>query len=80
MMAIANTGRVTGDLTLNGQTHPAVLEVTYDGGHTDPLRGHTAIGFSAHTTLLRSQWGVTNWTQFTGDEVQVIIEMEFVKA
>ena len=75
-----NTAQVTGNLTLNGQTHPATLDVTYDGGHTDPLRGHTAIGFSAHTTIQRSQWGVSTMSQFAGDDVQIVIEMELVKA
>src|SRR5262249_1764309 len=74
-----NTARVTGDLTLNGQTHPAVLDVTFDGGHTDPLRGHTALGFSAQTTIQRSQWGVSAMSQFASDEVQIVIEMELVK-
>lgn len=75
-----HTGRITGDLSMNGQTHPAVLEVTFDGGHTDPLRGGTALGFSAHGTIHRSEWGVTDWSQFAGDEVQIVIEVEFVKA
>lgn len=75
-----HTAQITGDLTLNGQTHPVTLDATFDGGHTDPLRGHTALGFSAHTTLQRSQWGITSWTQFAGDDVQIVIEAEFVKA
>ncbi len=28
-----NTARVTGDLTIRGQTHPATFDVTYDGSH-----------------------------------------------
>ena len=74
-----NEGRVTGNLTMSGQTHPVTLDVTYDGGHTDPLRGHTAIGFSAHTTIQRSQWGVNVLPEFAGDDVQLVIEMELVK-
>jgi polyisoprenoid-binding protein YceI len=74
------TGQITGDLTLNGQTHPATFDVTYDGGHTDPLRGAVAVGFSAHTTIDRSQWGVTQWSMFVGPDVQLVIEAEFVKA
>jgi polyisoprenoid-binding protein YceI len=75
-----NTADVTGDLTMNGQTHPITLNVTFDGGHTDPLRGHTALGFSAHASLIRSQWGVTSFSQFAGDEVQLLIEMELLKS
>lgn len=73
-----NTARVTGDLTMNGQTHPATLEVTFGGGHNDIARaGAVAIGFSAHGVIDRSQWGVNQWTAFAGNDVQIIIETEF---
>ena len=74
------TGIVSGDLTLNGQTHPATFNVTYDGGKTAPLRGATALGFSANATIDRTQWGVTQWGMFTGNEVQIVIEAEFTRA
>jgi polyisoprenoid-binding protein YceI len=65
----------------NGQTHPATLDVTFDGAAVDPLRGgQTVLGFSAHGQIDRSQWGVTEWSAFTGNEVQIVIESEFVKA
>ena len=71
------TGRVTGDLTMNGQTHPAVLNVTFGGGHTDIVRaGAVAIGFSAQGVIDRSQWGVNQWGAFAGNEVQIVIEAE----
>lgn len=74
-----NTARVTGDLTMNGQTHPAVLDVTFGGGQTDPLRGGAvAIGFSAHGVINRSEWGVSQWSAFAGDEVQIVIETELI--
>lgn len=75
-----HTARVTGDLAMNGQTHPAVLEVTFDGAMTDPLRGGAAVlGFSAHGVINRADWGVTEWQAFTGDEVQIVIEAELVR-
>jgi polyisoprenoid-binding protein YceI len=73
-----NTARVTGDLTMNGQTHPAVLDVTFGGAHNDIVRGGAvAIGFSAHGVIDRSQWGVNQWTAFAGNDVQIVIETEF---
>jgi polyisoprenoid-binding protein YceI len=83
--AIVRTGehaaRITGDLTLNGQTRPAVLEATFAGAALDPLRGgRTVLGFSAHGQIDRSDWGLSDWRAFTGDEVQIVIEAEFVKA
>jgi polyisoprenoid-binding protein YceI len=75
-----HSARVTGDLTMNGQTHPATLDVTFDGGRTDPLRGNAVVlGFSAHGAIHRSEWGVTQWSAFTGDEVQIVIEAELIK-
>ncbi len=75
-----NTARVTGDLTMNGQTHPTTFDVVYAGGFTDPVRMRTVIGFSATTTIQRSQWGATTWGAFVGDDVQIVIEAEFLKA
>ncbi|WP_395645475.1 YceI family protein [Terricaulis sp.] len=75
------TARVTGDLTMNGQTHPATFDVTFDGGAVDPLRGaKQVLGFSGHAVIQRSQWGVNEWRAFTSDEVQIVIEAELVKA
>jgi polyisoprenoid-binding protein YceI len=75
-----HTARVTGDVTMNGQTHPATLETTFDGAVTDPLRGGAMVlGFSAHGVINRADWGVTEWQAFTGDDVQIIIEAELVK-
>src|SRR5574338_128208 len=75
------TARVTGDLAMNGQTHPATLDATFDGGAIDPLRGgNQVLGFSAHATIDRSQWGVNTWSSVTGNEVQIVIEAELVKS
>ncbi len=76
-----HTARVAGDLSMNGQTHPATLNVTFDGAAVDPLRGGaTVLGFSAHATIDRTQWGVTAWRAFTGADVQIVIEAELVKS
>ena len=76
-----HTARVTGDLTMNGQTHPATLDVVFGGGRSDPLRGNAVVlGFSAHGEIHRSEWGVTQWSAFTGDVVQLVIEAELIKS
>lgn len=76
----ANTARVTGDLTMNGQTHPATLEASFAGGAVDPLRGAAMVlGFSAHGVIDRSQWGVNDWSAFAGNDVQIVIEVELVR-
>lgn len=56
----ANTARVTGDLTLLGQTHPATFDVTYIGSMAaHPFTQRGAIGLSAIGTIERRTWGMT---------------------
>ena len=75
-----HAARINGDLTMNGQTHPAALDVAFAGAAVDPLRGgNQVLGFSAYGEIDRIQWGVTEWDAFTGDTVQIVIEAEFVK-
>lgn len=74
-----NTGTVTGDLTLHGVTNPVALNVTFNGGDNDPLRGGYAIGFSASGTFNRSDFGISKFVGPVGDEVTLDIEAEFVK-
>jgi polyisoprenoid-binding protein YceI len=78
------TMRVTGDLTLHGLTHPVTLDVTYNGGYAGhPMDPHARIGFSAHGSFKRSDFGIAygippaGTTMGVSDAVQVIIESEF---
>jgi polyisoprenoid-binding protein YceI len=75
------TGRITGDLTLAGVTKPVTLEATFNGAlKASPLYGgRDAVGFSARTTLKRSDFGVNRYAAFVGDDVEVIIETEFTR-
>jgi polyisoprenoid-binding protein YceI len=76
------TGLVTGDLSLNGQTHPVTLETTFQGGKSVALRGGKyVLAFSARTIIQRSQWGVGSviFNQFAGDDVEILFEGEFVQ-
>ncbi len=73
-----DTGTVTGDLTFLGVTKPVTLDVTYNGVANFPWAPEEDhIGFSATTTLTRSDFGLTAGTPYVGDEVEVIIEAEF---
>jgi polyisoprenoid-binding protein YceI len=74
------TGVMTGNLTMAGQTGPVSLSVQFNGGQPNPFAaGRQSIGFSARGTLKRSQWGITNWSSGVGDDVEVIIEAEFLQ-
>src|SRR5918996_3198258 len=66
-----NTGTMTGDLTLHGVTRPVTFDVTYNktGEH---LSGNYLIdGFSAQTTIKRSDFGIDAFIPWVGDEVEI---------
>ncbi|MES1201349.1 MAG: YceI family protein [Pseudomonadota bacterium] len=76
------TGLVTGNLTLRGQTHPATMEVTFQGGKNVALRGGKyVLAFTGRTIINRSQWGAGSliFNQFASDETEIIINGEFVQ-
>lgn len=50
--------KITGDLTIRGETRPITLDASFEGSATDPW-GNEHIGFSAYTTLQREDWGLT---------------------
>lgn len=74
-----NTGRVTGDLTLRGVTAPVALDIVFNGGAQDFLRGGYVIGFSAKGTISRKVFGVDRFEALVGDEVDIEIEAELIK-
>lgn len=72
------TGKVTGDLTFRGQTHPAVLDVTFNGSMAEhPMEKAPKLGFSATATIRRSDWGLGIYLPVLSDDVTILIETEF---
>jgi polyisoprenoid-binding protein YceI len=79
-----NAADVTGDLTLHGVTKPVTLKMTYNGGYAGHVYEPNArIGFSAHGTFKRSDFGISQGVPAPGsnmgvsDDVSVRIEAEF---
>jgi polyisoprenoid-binding protein YceI len=73
------TGKMTGDLSFMGVTRPVTLDVTYNGHATSPLRpGKDLVGFSVHGTFSRSAFGSDAYASIASDNVEIIIEAEFV--
>lgn len=74
-------GTMTGDLTLRGVTKPVTLDVVFDG-YASGLGGQRS-GFSARAVIKRSDFGSTFLLNpplaLVGDEVELILELEFVK-
>jgi polyisoprenoid-binding protein YceI len=71
-------GKMTGDLTFLGVTKPVTLDVTFNGGVFNKYAGAHALGFSATTTLKRSDFGLTTLLPAVGDDVTLVIEVEFL--
>ncbi|MGV6847162.1 MAG: YceI family protein [Marinibacterium sp.] len=74
------TAKITGDLTLNGVTKPVVLDATLNQMGTHPMAQKPWAGFSATTTLVRSDYGLGQFAPFVSDEVPVQISIEAMKA
>jgi polyisoprenoid-binding protein YceI len=77
-----NTGKVTGDLEMLGQTNPVVLDVTLNKAAVYPF-GHEeyTLGISASTTLKRSDWGMTYGLDqnMVGNEVTLRFGFEAIR-
>jgi polyisoprenoid-binding protein YceI len=71
----AKHAKVSGELTLLGQTKPVVFDVSLNQIGPDRTVGGTkAVGFSMSTIIKRSEFGNETAQKFVGDEVQINIE------
>lgn len=70
---------LTGDLTLRGVTRPVSLDITFNGGAQDILRGGYVVGFSARGAVNRDDFGIDRFDGIIADEVRIEIEAEFEK-
>ena len=74
------TALITGDLTLNGVTKEVVLDAVLNQAGEHPMEGKPWAGFSATTTLVRSDYNVGAFAPYVSDEVEVSISIEAMKA
>lgn len=71
------TAKVTGDLTLHGVTKPIVMDVTFNRSAIFPMNSKPTVGFSATTTIKRSDFGMGYGVEFgVADDVHLVIEAE----
>ncbi|WP_420607790.1 YceI family protein [Novosphingopyxis sp.] len=75
------SAKVTGDLTLNGRTHPVTLDATFYGAGTMPeqMGGGEGVGFRATGSIMRSEFGLGFGVPVVGDQVDLKIEAAFMK-
>lgn len=74
-----NSGVLTGELTMRGVTNPVTLDVTFNGGARDRLRGAYVIGFSAYGEISRSAFGIDRFSGLITDDVRIEIQAEFLR-
>ncbi len=66
---------ITGDLTMHGQTHPAVLNAQVVASGKSP-RGRSIIAYAATATLDRTQWGMSYGPVVVGNNVDLSLNVE----
>ncbi|GKU77639.1 YceI family protein [Paenibacillus sp. L3-i20] len=87
-ISIVKTGEgeyeIAGEVSLHGVTRTETFEVTYEGSGKDPW-GNARAGFSAKSTIKRSDYGLTyNAALETGgvliaDDIKISLEIEAVE-
>jgi polyisoprenoid-binding protein YceI len=79
----ANTADVTGDFTLHGVTRPVTLAIRFNGGYPANAFDGARVGFSGHTTIRRSDFGIADGlpapgtNMGVGDLIDVRLETEW---
>jgi polyisoprenoid-binding protein YceI len=79
-----NEYRLTGDLTIRGQSRPVVLDLEFQGTAVDPY-GNQRAGFEGKATINRKDWGLT-WNAametggiMVGDRVKLQLDVSAIK-
>ncbi len=68
---------ILGDLTMKGITKPVELDTVFNQGGLHFKTKRPVLGFSATTSLKRSDWNLGYAVPMVGDEVDIVIEVEF---
>jgi polyisoprenoid-binding protein YceI len=74
-----NTANVHGILTVRGISKPITLVVKLNKIGMSPITNKKTVGFSAHTILHRSDFGITTLLPGLSNEVKINIEAEAYK-
>ena len=79
--ASGQTAKIAGNLTLNGVTRPVTLDARFYGAGKAPAQmgGKENVGFTATTTIKRSEFGLGFGVPMVGDDVKLDIKAAFQK-
>lgn len=71
------TATITGDLTLKGVTKPVVLKARFVGAGDNFMNKKPTVGFSATTSIKRSDFGIKFLVPLVSDQVDLTINAGF---
>jgi polyisoprenoid-binding protein YceI len=71
--------RARGELTMNGVTRPVALTVERFACTRLPFLVRLTCGADVTTTIRRSEFGLTRFTNFVADEVRIVVQVEAVR-
>ncbi len=75
------TADVYGDLSIHGVTRSVMLKTTFNRAGPDQMRNNaTVAGFSATTSIKRSDFGMKTFLPYIGDDVMVTLNFEGIKS
>ncbi|WP_339107477.1 YceI family protein [Thioclava sp. GXIMD4216] len=73
------TGKITGDLTVNGVTKPITIDATMTQMGEHPMQKKPWVGFDGTTTIKRSDFDMGMYAPYVSDDVNVRISIEAMK-
>lgn len=71
-----NKAKISGDLTILNITKPVTLDVTFNKSGANPINQKQSVGFSATTSIMRSEFGIKYALPSVSDKVNLVIEVE----
>ncbi len=72
-----DSAEITGDLSMHGVTKPVTLQAKLYGAANNPMNQKPSLGFTATTTIKRSDYGLTTYLPALGDEVTLNLDAAF---
>lgn len=75
-----NTLEVSGDLTIKGVTKPVTFDVTVNTVGEHPMAKVPAVGLDATAVVKRSDYGMTMFLPYVGDEITISFSAEALQA
>jgi len=77
VQASGESAKITGNLTIKGITQPVTLDARFFGAGTNPMSKKLNVGFSATTTIKRSDFGLGYALPAIPDQVDLRIAAAF---